>query len=183
MSVAAVVDMPVDDPGPPRCEITGAGDRAFTVPDDLAALARDPDEGQIRAGLRCLATQWTSHDAAVVFVTGHGGVVNGAHWTALKGSSAHQLAATGFHTADLIYMLAATEIEHLLLIIDTCFAGAIAKETANLDDPLPASWLILTSASKDETATAGTLTKAIGRAAKKLRDRRGEKYGLENRYF
>jgi hypothetical protein len=159
------------------------GDRAFTVPDDLAALAHDPDEGQIRAALRPPAKPWTFHDAAVVFVTGHGGVADGDHWTILRDSSSDDLPNTALRTADLVGWLAATKIEHLLLIIDTCFGGAIAEQILRREKSLPASWLILTSASKDGTAIAGALTKAIGQAVEKLRGGEGIKWGTEDRYF
>ncbi|MDQ2706305.1 MAG: ATP-binding protein [Actinomycetota bacterium] len=74
-------------------------------------------------------------------------------------------------------------IEHLLLIVDACFAGGIANDTIHFDKQLPKSWLILPSASRDGTAQVGALTTAISNAIAKLRSGEGEKYGINRPYF
>ena len=165
------------------CNRDVLGDRAFTVPDDLAALARDPDMDQIRTALRPPAKPWTFRDAAVVFVTGHGGVVDTDHWTILSDSCSDDLPNTALRTAELVGWLAATKTEHLLLIIDTCFAGTIAEQILRRNKSLPASWLILPSASKEQTAIVGALTEAIGQAVEKLRGGGGRKWGTGDRHF
>jgi hypothetical protein len=165
------------------CDAERLGDRAFTVPGNLSALAQDPTEDQIRASLRGPVKPWTPHDAAVVFVTGHGDIANKDHWTVLKASHPEELPTTALRTADLATWLGATKIENLLLIIDTCFAGAIVKQTFDWDRPMPESWLVLPSAREDETAILGGLTTAIGKAVEKLRGEEGRKWGTVDRYF
>jgi hypothetical protein len=165
------------------CDAERLGDRAFTVPGGLSALAHDPDEDQIRAALRGPAKPWVPQDAAVVFVTGHGAMADDDHWTVLKASSSEDLPTTALRTADLARWLKATKIENLLLIIDTCFAGAIVKKIFTWDLPMPDSWLVLPSAREDQTAILGGLTSAIGRAVEKLRGEEGQKYGTVARYF
>lgn len=164
------------------CDSERLGDRAFMVPEALAGLAHDPSEDQIRAALRGPVKPWTRHDAAVVFVTGHGAIADNAHWTVLKDSCSAELPVSALRTADLVVWLAATKIENLLLIIDTCFAGAIVKQTLEFDKPVPSSWLILPSARANQQAVIGGLTTAIGKTVEKLRSEEGRKYGTD-RYF
>ena len=165
------------------CDRERLGDRAFEVPPQFARLAEDPSYLDIRGALCDPAEPWTFQDAAVVFVTGHGQMEHGDHWTVLKKSTIGELALRSLRTVDLIAWLAATQIEHLLLIIDTCFAGAIASAVFKRDRPLPASWLILPSATKAEMAVTGALTNAIRQAVDKLRTAEGAKFGVSNRYF
>jgi hypothetical protein len=158
------------------------GDRVFTPA--FPELAEDPDEDAIRAAFRRPLRPWTERDAAVVFVSGHGQVADDTHWLVLRDSEAGELPGTAFRTADLISWLKRRNgIRHLLLIIDACFAGAIAKDTVRIDDSLPREWLILPSATKNGEATALALTTAIGLAVEYLRGGEGERYGTNRRYF
>ena len=158
------------------------GDRVFTPA--FPELAESPDEDAIRAAFRRPRQPWTERDAAVVFVSGHGQVADDAHWLVLRDSEADDLPGTAFRTADLISWLKRRNgIRHLLLIIDACFAGAIAKDAVRIDDSLPREWLILPSATKNGEATALALTTAIGQAVENLRGGEGERYGTNRRYF
>jgi hypothetical protein len=158
------------------------GNRVFTP--SFPELAKEPDEDAIRAAFHKPDRQWTERDAAVVFVTGHGQVADGTHWLVLHDSEVGELPATAFRTADLISWLKRRNgIRYLLLIIDACFAGAIATDTVRHDDSLPREWLILPSATKRDEATALALTTAIGQAVEKLRSGEGEKYGTNRGYF
>jgi len=152
--------------------------RAFTE------LADDPDEEALRAAFRRPERPWTSRDAAVVFVTGHGAVVDGAHWLVLHDSERGDLPNTALRTADFIRWLRRPNgVEHLLLIIDACFAGALAADTVRFDEDFPQSWLIVPSASRHGEATTGALTDAMTKAVTKLRGGEGEKHGTNRRYF
>ena len=177
------VDKEIDQLKAWLCDEKRLGNRAFMVPALMADLARQPTGGRIQAALRHPKTPWTHRDAAVVFVTGHGEVANRSHWTVLKDSSSNDLPGTALRTDDLVSWLAATQIEHLLLIIDTCFAGAIAEEICRRDKELPVSWLILPSAMKDQKAVAGAVTEAIGQAVDKLKGGEGRKYGIDDEFF
>ena len=159
------------------------GDRAFTPAFTELANGR-PGEDEIRAAFRRPERPWTERDAAVVFVAGHGEVADDTHWLVLRDSEAGELPRTAFRTADLISWLKRRNgIRHLLLIIDACFAGAIAKDTVRIDDALPPEWLILPSATKNGEATALALTIAIGQAVQNLRGGEGERFGTNRRYF
>lgn len=160
------------------------GDRVFTPA--FPELADSPDEDAIRAAFRSPQQPWTERDAAVVFVTGHGQVADDTHWLVLRDSESGELPRTAFRTADLISWLKPRNgngIRHLLLIIDACFAGAIAKDTARIDGSLPPEWLILPSATKNGQATARALTIAIGQAVENLGGGEGRRYGTNRRYF
>jgi hypothetical protein len=158
------------------------GERAFAS--DFPELASGPDEEAIRAAFRQPQDPWTERDAAVVYVAGHGQVVDGTHWLVLHDSEAGELPGTAFRTAELIRWLKRRNgIRHLLLIIDACFAGAIAEDTIRIEGSLPREWLILPSATKNGEATARALTTAIGQAVENLRGGEGERYGTNRRYF
>jgi hypothetical protein len=158
------------------------GGRAFDVGSPKVGF--DPSKGEIEAAFREPARAWTERDAAVVFVTGHGEVADGSHWLVLRKSERVDLPITGLRTADLIRWLHRKGgVRHLLLIIDACFAGAAATDTIRFDRELPASWLILPSASRDGTATTGALTAAIAGAVEELRGPVGAKHGTHRRYF
>ncbi|MDT0353378.1 ATP-binding protein [Pseudonocardia charpentierae] len=159
------------------------GRRAFDV--GSPAVGLDPDEDVIRRAFRNPARPWTERDAAVVFVTGHGEVEGNKHWLVLRASEQGDLGATAVSTADLIRWLHRRGgVEHLLLIIDACFAGAAAGEINDFDRPFPKTWLMLSSASRDQTATTGALTAAIAGAVEELRGPIGPKRGgTHRRYF
>jgi uncharacterized caspase-like protein len=114
---------------------TDLGPRAFGVP--FPELAGDPSRQQIRDALETPARPWTQADAAVVFVTGHGLATGGAHWIMLHDSDRTKPRLTALRSADLVGWLADTEIEHVLLILDLCHAGAAAAETASFDTTHP----------------------------------------------
>jgi hypothetical protein len=150
----------------------------------FAELAANPDEDQLRAAFRRPQRPWTARDAAVVFVTGHGEVADGAHWLVLRDSERGDLPNTALRTADFIrWLRRPSGVEHLLLIIDACFAGALAADTVRFDHDFPQSWLIVPSASRQGEATTGALSEAMTKAVAKLRGGEGEKHGTNRRYF
>jgi len=158
------------------------GDRRFDHA--YPHLACNPDEGEIREAFKTPRRPWTERDAAVVFVTGHGEVADQTHWLVLRESENGELPSTGFRTSDLISWLRRRGgVRHLLLIIDACFAGAVAADILRLDANLPSTWLILPSAGKDGEAQPQALTNAVSRAVAKLRSGEGAKHGVNRRYF
>ena len=165
------------------CDSARLGSRAFRPPADLTLLAHNPTAEQIRTMLRHHLRLWTDADAAVVFITGHGQVADGSHWLVLHDSDSTDLATTALRTSDFVRGLMSSGVEHLLLIVDACFAGASMVDLVRLADVLPRRWLVLPSAMKDETATTGALSTAIAKAVDKLHSGQGEKYGIGARYF
>ncbi|VVJ19598.1 Uncharacterised protein [Amycolatopsis camponoti] len=143
-------------------------------------LADNPTKGQIRDRLESPPEEetWRDADAAVVFITGHGVAANYTHYLILKNTNLSQLNRTAIRSADLIGWLAETRIQHLLLILDACYAGQVEKETIRLDKRPPETWLVLPSATKDQEAVTGALTGAIRDFLAELGSDSGEKYGL-----
>ncbi|QIY54457.1 ATP-binding protein [Streptomyces sp. RPA4-5] len=188
----AVATSGYDDPGFPPLDVDQevktlrdwlcaptAGARRFI--ESHPHLADDPSEDDIRFALRNPppADRWRVGDAAVVFVTGHGLTADGAHWTVLRSTESGRLRSTALRTADLIAWLSETDIQHLFLVLDLCYAGQTATETVTFDRQFPQTWLVLPSATKDQEAVAGALTTAIADFLRELGSPIGAKYGLQ----
>ena len=109
-------------------------------------------------------------------------MADGSHWMVLRDSDSTNLAITGLRTSDFIRGLMTSGVQHLLLIVNTCFAGGDGTFVPFVDD-LPRTWLVLPSAMKDETAAPGALSAAISKAVDKLHSGQGEKFGLDAAYF
>jgi hypothetical protein len=144
-------------------------------------LATNPSKQQIRDALEDppVNERWRDSDAAVVFVTGHGKTINDAHYLILQKTDTSRPNATAVKSADLIGWLAETRIEHLLLILDACYAGKVATDALRLDREPPDTWLVLPSATKNQEAVTGALTAAITAFLTELASREGQKYGLD----
>jgi WD40 repeat protein len=136
------------------------GARRFTVP--FPELAHNPNAQQINHALKDVepASRWRRSDAVVLFVSGHGYYDGKHHFIILKGSDINHLGATAVATADVVGWLAETEIKHLLVIMDMCFAGKAAADTVPLLGQVPNTWIILATAT-GEPAHTGALTSAI----------------------
>ncbi|MEU1257732.1 ATP-binding protein [Streptomyces chartreusis] len=187
----AVATSTYDDPSFPPLDVgrevqtlrgwlcsAATGARRFT--ESHAHLADDPSEDAVRAALRNPqpSDRWRVGDAAVVFVTGHGVTSDGSHWTVLRSTESGRLRSTALRTADLIAWLSETDIQHLFLVLDLCYAGQTAAETVTFDRPFPQTWLVLPSATKDQEAVTGALTTAIAEFLDELASPIGAKYGL-----
>lgn len=149
------------------------GERTFTV--QCPELASNPTKQQVRDALEVPAQLWNDSDAAVVFVTGHGVTGHGRHWIVLKSTSTGQLFRTALGTADLVGWIADTGIEHLLVILDLCHAGAAADDTGKFAD-FPATWLALASVTRVQEAKTGALTSAIAGFLAELTSPSGEQF-------
>lgn len=159
------------------------GDRRFIAVHD--ELRTNPTKSQIRDAFEdpASAIQWREADAAVVYITGHGVVKEDEdedgkgeqHFLVLQNTDLTRLRRTGFATADLFGWLAESEIEHLLVIVDACYAGHVADQVEKLAKD---HWLILPSATKGQRARLGALTEAI----RKFVDS-GAKYNTHSPYL
>ncbi|WP_033314542.1 ATP-binding protein [Streptomyces iakyrus] len=188
----AIATSSYDDPGYPPLDVgpevrtlrnwlCSAVPEARRFTETYPQLADDPSEDAIRAALRNPppADRWRAGDAAVVFVTGHGVTSDGAHWTVLRSTESGRLRSTALRTADLIAWLSETDIEHLFLVLDLCYAGQTAAETVAFDRQFPGTWLVLPSATKEQEAVTGALTTAIAEFLEELASPLGAKYGLQ----
>jgi hypothetical protein len=155
-----------------------------TLPEDqrfmreYPELADNPTEQQIRDALQEPAPglKWVHSDAAVVYITGHGMREPDGHWLALQKTGRDAYKATALRTADIVGWLAETDIEHLLIIIDTCYAGDVARGIVSFKEPLPETWLMLASAERNEEAKPFALTDAILQALTELSGGTGGKF-------
>jgi WD40 repeat protein len=150
-------------------------------------LARDPTKNQIRDALEDppVGQRWSFNDAAVVYITGHGEVLDNGpdsqegqryqHFLVLKNTEGERLRATGLATNDLFSWLADTKIEHLLVIVDACFAGQVADYVTSLARD---RWLILPAAAKRQTAQLGALAESISEYLK-----RGDEFNRNDPYL
>jgi WD40 repeat protein len=166
---------------------TNLGDRGFQP--ILGELAKSPGEDDIRAAFKHPATRvpWAYKDAAVVYITGHGvtrtdppdreGNRRSAHYLVLSETTKADLTSTGFTTADLLVWLSGLDIEHLLVIIDACFAGQVTEQVDGLASDKE-HWLILPSATRGQKAQLFALTDAINELIEDAK-----KYNTEDRYF
>jgi hypothetical protein len=141
-------------------------------------LASNPTKQQVRDALEEPPPheQWNASDAAVVFITGHGTRAHGSHWIVLKATDTSKLRKTAVRTADIVGWLDDTGIEHLLVILDLCHAGAAAIETAGFDADFPPTWLVLASVTKNQEAMTGALTTAVTEFLAELDSPVGEQF-------
>jgi WD40 repeat protein len=160
-------------------------DRRFEP--DPKELAVNPSDDQIRATFMRPRTRvdWGPADAAVVYITGHGetwhdppddfGQQAARHFLILQDTIRKELTSSGFPTAELFDGLKNLEIEHLLVIVDACFAGQVLDQVNTLARD---RWLILPSATKQQRARLGALTRAITRFV-----HQGAAYNRHSRYL
>lgn len=139
-------------------------------------LARNPSKKQIRDTFEEPEQPWNHSDAAFVFVTGHGVTAHGAHWMVLQHTSTGQLHTTALRSSDLVGWFAETGIEHLLIVLDLCYAGTTAAETAAFEENFPPTWLALASVTRKQQARAGALTAAIAEFLTELASPIGEQF-------
>ncbi|MET7871190.1 ATP-binding protein [Streptomyces cyaneofuscatus] len=126
-------------------------------------LADNPTLTEISYALRDSEphARWREADAAVVYITGHGMVADEAHWSVLRRTVKGGHAGTAQRTGQLIAWLAESGIEHLLVIVDECYAEKLSADLVQRESTLPPGWLILPSAARDEEADSRALTTAI----------------------
>ncbi len=140
------------------------GDRHFTLDDPQ--IPENPSLKEIEDRFKHTPEMewWNTGDAAVLYITGHGRVLQHAghpqHHLILTNTNVHtNYEMTALPTAELLRWLARTRIEYLLVIIDVCSAGHVLDE---IMDKAKDHWLVLPSALEDQEAEVGALTKAIG---------------------
>jgi len=136
-------------------------------------LADNPSEAAIRAAFRRPSTRvdWCGEDAAVVYITGHGetqvddadekGSRHRRHVLVLKDPDEPERYNDELETALLLRWLSDLTIEHLLVIIDACFAGEVTRQIEGLASTKK-HWLVLPSATSEQKAQQSALTNAIG---------------------
>lgn len=130
-------------------------------------------------------TGLTSDDVVVVYFAGHGSVAErDRHYLLCWDSRDEDLATTALATEDLVRILCRGSLRHLLLILDTCAAGAggaeasavalrtIAYRNAHADST--GLWF-LASARRKDIAEDGAFVGALGEAVKTTTGRTGQR--------
>lgn len=130
-------------------------------------------------------TSLTSDDVVVVYFAGHGSVAErDRHYLLCWDSRDEDLATTALATEDLVRILCRGNLRHLLLILDTCAAGAggaeasavalrtIAYRNAHADST--GLWF-LASARRKDIAEDGAFVAALGEAVKTTTGRTGQR--------
>jgi WD40 repeat protein len=152
------------------------GERRFDS-SRFKSLAQNPSFDEIKSHLtgRCggqLKRSFSDSDALVVYVTGHGDIDKGAHYTVLKESDPAALSSTALPTIEMLRWLAEHQgLDNVLLIIDLCHAGHILEEvSAGLRRELPDQWIALLTTSDDAAAKVGAFTNSVSEALDALRE-------------
>ncbi len=132
-------------------------DRRFSN-QEYEPLAHNPNYDQIRATLT--GGEFTSADAVVLYVTGHGQSAQGVHWVILQDSDPGRLSHKSLSTAELIRWLAAyRDLNDVLVIVDLCQAGDATDELpATLHRDLPEGWFALFTAPAGVDARLGAFS-------------------------
>lgn len=141
MGVGTYTDAGIDDlPGVP---LDVGRVRALLEPMDytlaLPELTADPDRDLVqRIEEWALETDLGPQDVVVVYFAGHGVKAADRHHLLCAGSRAG-LYTTALASEDLCRPLMTSPVGHLLVILDTCYAGAGTEEIAKLAAELAAS--------------------------------------------
>jgi len=93
----------------------------------LRHLADSPTSGQFRAEISnwLIDDDRQPNDLVVIYYSGHGAYgPDGRHYLLTRDSAERNLVGTAVATEDLVRMLGGTVIQHALVVIDTCYAGA-----------------------------------------------------------
>ncbi|GAA2260435.1 hypothetical protein GCM10010232_59520 [Streptomyces amakusaensis] len=154
----------------------------------LPGLGEYEGAEQIRQKLR----HWSADaglrddDVLVVYYAGHGSVEDrDRHYLFCWDSQDGDLAATGLATEDLVRILCRGGLRHLLLILDTCAAGAGGAEASTValqsiayrntgSDASTGLWF-LSSARRKDIAEDGAFTGALIEAVKTTTERTGQR--------
>ncbi|MGY2007885.1 AAA family ATPase [Nocardia gipuzkoensis] len=116
---------------------TDLQERSFTASCSTAIKSRDDVESLVRdLRLRHLATE----DVAVLYITGHGREASsGRHYLILPETPDDEFAVHAYPTAEMVTAIIGSHAQHVLVIVNTCYSGALNDELATLRRGLSAS--------------------------------------------
>lgn len=129
-------------------------------PDDLDLPC---DELRKRLSAWLTSPERTSADVLVLSHTGHGEIVADEHYLLDPTSDPNNLAGTALASSDLVRFLTQSKIQHVLVILDTCYGGHGTAEMAAIARKVVAArhvdeakrtglWFVAAARPKDEAA-------------------------------
>lgn len=127
----------------------------------LTEVSLDPPAWQLRSAIEewLDSDELKDDDILVIYYAGHGIKAKGGHYLMCADSRQDRLVSTALRAQDLALMVAdAPKNCHILIILDTCYAGAGAGDMAALASQLTAVrppdarglWLLAAARAKDE---------------------------------
>ncbi|MER5883749.1 AAA family ATPase [Streptomyces sp. NPDC001941] len=116
-------------------------------------------------------------EAVVVYITGHGlRRVAPRHFLTFAGTTEERPFATAFPTSELITAVLDSESEHVLVLVDSCFAGTLDAELTVLLEALGKERrghdgaAVVTAGDHDEQPLVGSFTERVVLACERMRD-------------
>jgi WD40 repeat protein len=140
--------------------------KELTQPEDLRLFLTEQELAQ---------AQWDQ--ALVVYITGHG--LRGQtrrHYLTFGHTSPDRLLGTAFPTSELITQVMDSEAEHVLVLVDSCFAGSLKSELGVLFEELCTqrrdlkTLAVITSGDFEQEPRQGEFTQLLILALDKARD-------------
>lgn len=118
-------------------------------------------------------------DALVVYITGHGEKGDsGRHYLRFASTDMERLPGTALTTSEVISAALGSRSEHVLIMVDSCFAGSLDAELASLIQDFGKtrcdlrSLAVVTAGNFEDSPTVGSFTALIDGALEKIRDER-----------
>jgi hypothetical protein len=127
-------------------------------------------------------------DALVVYITGHGekGRRSGRHYLRFAKTDVERLPGTALATSDVVSAAVSSSAEHVLVMVDSCFAGPLRAELAALleDLGLPrrdlSTLAVITAGDFEDSPYIGSFTSVIEQALAAIQ---GEEAGFMGPYL
>ncbi|NKY75130.1 AAA family ATPase [Rhodococcus opacus] len=145
------------------------GERAFEH-QLLNPMTRDAIEDFVRqARLRELGVE----EVLVLYITGHGIRGGSGHFLLLPNSDEDR-PLTGYRTSDLLAAVLGSDADHVLVLVDSCHAGALISEWGHIREDLPKhrrdlpTLRVLASADFDEKPRIGEFAKLLNLVYERL---------------
>ncbi|MFB6700888.1 AAA family ATPase [Streptomyces rubiginosohelvolus] len=114
-------------------------------------------------------------DAIVVYITGHGqrGPNSGRHYLRFARTDDGRLPGTALTTSEVISAALGSSAEHVLVLVDSCFAGALANDVQPVLRDLTSrhnltSLAVVTSGNFNEQPLVGSFTELLRRTLERI---------------